>query len=90
MSTPATILDFLREQLEIKLAGLADDRARIVVLAQQYGVWAAYADKFRAFGTQPYGGPHPYYGEMDAFDFANVLAMINGERVKIERAMVPA
>lgn len=87
---PDTILDFLREQLEIKLASLPSDRARITVLAQQYGTWSAYADKFRAFGTQPFGGPHPYYGEMDAFDFANVLAMINAARVQIEQQAVPA
>lgn len=90
MSNPETILDFLRDQLAKKLESLPDDRARIVVLAQQYGVWTAYADKFRAFGTQPFGGPHPVYGEMDAFDFANVLAMLNAERVRIEAQAVPA
>jgi hypothetical protein len=90
MSTQATLLDFLRDQLERKLASLADDRARIVLLAQQYGVWSSFADKFRAFGTQPFGGPHPEYGEMDAYDFALVLAMINGERARIEAQAVPA
>lgn len=90
MSKPTTLLDFLRGQLEQKLDSLVDDRARITVLAQQYGVWTSFADKFRAFGTQPFGGPHPLYGEMDAFDFANVLAMINGERTRIEAQAVPA
>lgn len=90
MSSPTNILEFLREQLARKLASLPDDRARITVLAQQYGVWTSFADKFRAFGTQPFGGPHPVYGEMDAFDFANVLAMINGERARIEAQAVPA
>lgn len=90
MSKPATLLDFLHDQLEQKLDSLPDDRARIAVLAQQYGIWRSFADKFRAFGTQPYGGPHPLYGEMDAFDFANVLAMINGERSRVEAEAVPA
>lgn len=90
MSASLTLLDFLRAQLEQKLASLDGDRARIVVLAQQYGVWSSFSDKFRAFGTQPFGGPHPIYGEMDAFDFANVLAMINGERARIEAQAVPA
>lgn len=90
MTRPANILEFLRDQLARKLDSLPNDRARIAVLAQQYGVWTAFADKFRAFATQPFGGPHPVYGEMDAFDFANVLAMINGERCRIEAEMVAA
>lgn len=90
MSNPSNILEFLRGQLARKLDSLPDDRTRITVLAQQYGVWTVFADKFRAFGTQPFGGPHPIYGEMDAFDFANVLAMIRGERARIEAEAVPA
>lgn len=90
MSHPSNILEFLRGQLASKLDSLPDDRARITVLAQQYGAWASFADKFRAFGTQPFGGPHPVYGEMDAFDFANVLAMIKNEHARIEAQAVAA
>jgi hypothetical protein len=88
--SPSNILEFLRGQLASKLDSLPNDRARIAVLAQQYGVWTSFSDKFRAFGTQPFGGPHPIYGEMDAFDFANVLAMINSERARIEVEAVSA
>jgi len=82
---PANILEWLTGHLDLKLESLPDDRARVVVLAQQYGVWTSFYDRFTAFGHQPFGGPHPEYGEMTAWDFSNVLALIDQRRRAIER-----
>ena len=82
---PENILEWLATQLDLKLESLPNDRARVVVLAQQYGVWTGFYDRFTAFGHQPFGGPHPEYGEMIAIDFANVLALIDQRRHAIER-----
>lgn len=90
MTAPPSITAWLEQQLDRKLESLPDDRARVVVLAQQYGVWTMFYRSFAAHGTQPFGGPHPEYGEMNAFDFANVLAAIDLRKNQIERNMVPA
>lgn len=83
---PATISDYLEAELSKRIAREPTDRARVAVLAQQYGVWTSYYAMFAAFGRQPFNSPHPVYGNMTALDFANVLASIRGMRAKIERA----
>lgn len=85
MSSPTCFLDYFTVELDKKLASLPTDRARVAVLAQQYGVWTAHYDRFAAFGHQPFSQPHPIFGDMIALDFANLLAMIDSKRGEIER-----
>lgn len=84
---PATFSEYFDAELSKRIAREPTDRARIAVLAQQYGVWTSYYAMFAAFGRQPFNSPHPVYGNMTAFDFANVLATIRGKRAEIERAV---
>jgi hypothetical protein len=79
-----TFSDYFESHLATKLASLPDDRARVRMLAQQHGVWAQHYRMFANFGAQPYTAPHPELGWMQAIDFSNVLAIINGKRGEIE------
>lgn len=89
---PATFTDWMKIQLEKSLAAQPDDQARIVHLAKAIGDWTARYRRYAASGDQPFGAPHPVYGEMTAFDFLAVLSIIDGARAVIERRMqaVPA
>jgi hypothetical protein len=80
-----TIIDFLKSELDKKLASLPTDRARINMLAKQYGVWTDNMRRFWHRHEQPFGGPHPIYGDMTAGDFLLVLGLIDGAKAKIER-----
>lgn len=79
--------DWLKSQLEQSLAAKPDDRARVIHLAKEFGSWSERYRRFAVTGAQPFGEPHPVYGEMTAFDFLAVLGMIDGARAVIERRM---
>ncbi len=87
LNAPASLTDFLKSQLDKKLAGLPDDGARVVFLGQQFGSWTERYRRFAWTGEQPFGGPHPDFGLMSAGDFIITLGMIDGARAKIERQM---
>ena len=80
------ITDFLKSELDSALARQPDDEARLVLLDRQFGHWSERQRRFWLFGEQPFGQPHPHYGEMMAGDFIIVLGMIDGARVRIERS----
>lgn len=91
ITTPhATITDWLQLELDKKLASLPDDRARIVCLATQFGVWSLKMRRFYDLGEQPFNEPHPIYGDMGPADFIILLGMIDGARAKLERARLHA
>lgn len=83
---PPTLTDYFKTQLDKKLASLPDNRARVVMLAQQYGVWTENMRRFWRYHEQPWRKPHPLYGDMTAGDFLIVLGLIDGAKAKIERA----
>ncbi len=83
----ARLTDFLRDELDKALARLPDDQARIAMLGKQYGAWSEHMRRFWHLHEQPFGGPHPVYGNMTPGDFIVVLGMIDGARAKIERRL---
>lgn len=87
---PLSITDFLKTELDKKLASLPTDRARINMLARQYGIWTQNMQNFWRRCEQPFGGPHPVHGDMTPGDFIIVLGMINSARHDIERQAVLA
>lgn len=85
IDTPVTLVDWLKIKLAVKLDKLPSDQARYRCLIQQGNVWRGFYAAFAETGEQPFGGPHPHYGKMDALDFANVLASIEAAKSKLER-----
>lgn len=83
-----TLTEFLAAELDRKLDSLPSDQARYEMLSRQYNVWTEFRRVFAEHGRQPFGVAHPVYGEMDAMDFAIVLATIDGKKNALER--VPA
>ena len=71
-----SISDFLARELDRKVAAMSSDSARRHFLAEQLGSWAERYRVFARTGAQPFGGPHPQYGEMQAPDFVVVIGAI--------------
>lgn len=82
------LTDYLKSELDKKLASLPDDRARYRACILQHNIWSAHMRRFWSHHEQPFGGPHPEHGYMSAGDFIIVLGMIDAAKVKLER--VPA
>jgi hypothetical protein len=89
-ATPLTLIDWLSAELDRKLSSLPDDQARYRHLILSGNVWREKYQTFACFGTQPFNAPHPVYGDMDAYDFALLLADIELRKTMLERARVPA
>lgn len=85
-----SICTWLAAELDKRLEREPTDRAREVFLAKTYGFWSAAFADWQCRGVQPFGGPHPIYGEMDAFDFRLTLTMIDAARSKLARKAVLA
>ena len=83
-----TFTDWLRAELDKKLASLPSDQARYRHLILCGNVWREKYDAFAAFGRQPFDQPHPVYGDMDAFGCSSLLADIEARKAELER--VPA
>lgn len=79
------ISEFLKAELDKALDRQPDDDAKLVLLAKNYGSWCEMRRRFVLFGEQPFGGPHPHHGEMQAPDFVMVIGMIDAARARIER-----
>lgn len=90
MSAPATIADWLKSELDKKLASIPDDQAQYRYLILCGNAWRLKYEAFACFGTQPFNSSHPVYGDMDAFDFTLLLADIELRKAQMERARVPA
>ena len=89
MLAPApSFTDWLAAELTKKLDSLPSDQARYRHLILVGNVWREKYDAFAAFGRQPFDQRHPVYGDMDAFDFAILLADIERRKIQLER--VPA
>jgi hypothetical protein len=88
MTAPATLIEWLEAELDKKLASLPSDHARYRHLILCGNSWRLKYEAFASFGTQPFNTPHPIYGDMDAYDFALLLASIELRKVRLER--VPA
>lgn len=84
---PATITTWLESELDKKLASLPDGE-RVRHLDRQMHVWENFFHSFIECGHQPFGSPHPEYGEMDAFDFRLLLCAITERKTRLEK--VPA
>lgn len=84
---PLTITRWLESEIDKKLASLPEDE-RVRHLDRQMHVWENFFHSFIECGHQPFGGPHPQYGEMDAFDFRLLLCAITERKTKLEK--VPA
>lgn len=82
---PARIANWLESELDKKLTSLPDDGSRYRLLIQQRCVWERFFHSFAECGHQPFGGPHPEYGEMDAFDFSLVMASIQVRIGRLEK-----
>lgn len=88
MSEPSPILAYLTSALDRKLSSMPTDTARVRLLAAAFGNWLMLKRQFERDGSQPFGGPHPELGSMDAWDFANLLLEIQKRQRAIEA--VPA
>jgi hypothetical protein len=87
---PSTLIDWLTGELDNKLSSLPDDQARYRHLILCANAWRLKYARFADFGTQPFNEPHPVYGDMDAFDFALLLADLELRKAMLERARVLA
>lgn len=79
------ITTWLAAELDRKLDSLPSDQVRYELLSRQYNVWREFRRVFAEHGRQPFGVAHPVFGEMDAMDFAIVLATIDGKKTQLER-----
>lgn len=85
-TSPVTaIVAWLESELDKKLASLPNDGERVRQLDRQMHVWENFFHSFIECGHQPFGGPHPQYGEMDAFDFRLLLCAITERKARLER-----
>lgn len=82
---PPTFTDWMAAELAKKLDSLPSDQARYRHLILQQNVWTDFYDAYVAFGRQPFGKPHPRYGDMTAADFVIVLGIIAGRRTALEQ-----
>lgn len=82
-TTQPTLVQHLSAELDGWLAGLPSDQARYRELILQGNVWHRRYAEYQTEGRQPFGGPHPFYGEMDMFDFALLLADIEGRKLNL-------
>lgn len=80
-----SITDYLKDQLDRAVAARSGNQAKLDLLAIEQGNWALRFRHFARTGEQPFGGPHPEYGPMQATDFLIVLGMIEGARAVIKR-----
>lgn len=92
MSAPAPLTDYLKSELDKKLASLPDDSARYRCLILQFNVWSQKYARFVAAGQTTDDLPDEFsfgpYGTISAGDFLIVLGMIDAAKTKLER--VPA
>jgi hypothetical protein len=80
-----SITDFLKDELDKAVAARSGHQAKLDLLAIEQGNWALRFRRFARTGEQPFGGPHPDFGQMQATDFLIVLGMIDGARAVIKR-----
>lgn len=80
-----TIVSWLESELDKKIASMPDDGSRVQLLKTQMHVWENFFHSFAECGHQPFGAPHPVYGEMDAFDFRLLLCAITERKTRLER-----
>jgi hypothetical protein len=84
-ASPPTLIDWLCAELDKKLESLPSDQARHRTLILQGNVWRDKYAAFAARGVQPFGEPHPTYGEMTAYDFALLLCAIDERKNRLVR-----
>lgn len=82
--TATPLVDYLTAALDHKLSTIRDGSAKVRFLAAAYGNWSLNFHKWECRGMQPFGGPHPTLGEMDAFDFRLLLTEIDSRRRQLE------
>lgn len=87
---PPTFTDWMAAELDKSLASLPSDQARYRHLILQENVWTGFYDAYATLGRQPFGKPHPRYGDMMATDFVIILGMIAGKRAALEQHRVAA
>lgn len=87
LSRPYTISEFLCDELDRKVNAMSHDGARITFLALQSNSWAERYRGFCRTGKQPFGGPHPEYGEMLAADFVIIISHISALQGQIKARM---
>ena len=83
--TATPLVDYLTAALDHKLSTIRGESAKVRFLAAAYGNWSLNFHKFECCGVQPFGGPHPTLGDMDAFDFRLLLTEIDSRRYQLER-----
>ena len=82
----SALSDFLNAELITAASRKRDLGERMMFLEREYGNWTYRMGRFYARDEQPFGGPHPEFGPMTAFDFQSVLSMIDKMRRELRRA----
>lgn len=92
MTAPLVLTDYLKSELDKKLAGIASDAEKYRFLTLQWNVWSQKYGRFIAASVLPLDMPAEFsfgpYGWISAGDFLIVLSMIDAAKTKLER--VPA
>ncbi|TAL43870.1 MAG: hypothetical protein EPN91_05810 [Salinibacterium sp.] len=85
-----SISEFLTRELDRKVNAMSSHAARLTFLALQGGSWAERYRTFCRTGAQPFGGPHPEYGEMAAADFVILISHISALQGQVKARMKEA